>query len=45
MAGRKMLGGCATVAGWGNRYNQDEMEEKGSSCITDFSGASPDKLE
>ena len=42
--GNKMLGGCATVAGWGNRYSQDEMEEKESSCTTDFSDTSPDKL-
>jgi len=44
-AAKKMLGGCGTVAGWGNRYNQDEMMEKESRCETDFSDKSPDKLE
>ena len=43
-ARNKMLGGCATVAGWGNRYSKDEMEESDSSCTTDFSNTSPDKL-
>ena len=39
-----MLGGCATVAGWGNRYNEDDMEDKGSNCIKDFSDMGPDKI-
>jgi len=43
-AGEKMLGGCATVAGWGHRYNEDERNLNKSNCETDFSGKSPDKL-
>ena len=39
-----MLGGCATVAGWGNRYSQDDMEYHESLCMTDFSNLSPDKI-
>jgi len=43
-ARNKMLGGCATVAGWGNRYSKDEMSDNDSKCVTDFSDTSPDKL-
>ena len=40
----KILGGCATVAGWGNRYSQDDMDYYMSQCMTDFKGTSPDKI-
>ena len=36
----KVLGGCATVAGWGRRFD-DRME---GTCKTDSSGPSPDKI-
>ena len=41
----KILGGCATVAGWGYRYDQYTMEESESSCKTDHSNQSPDKIQ
>ena len=41
----KMLGGCVTVAGWGNRYSYHEMEDLMSNCMTDFNSLSPDKIE
>ena len=42
----KILGGCATVAGWGDRYDQNTMEEElMSSCKTDHSNQSPDKIQ
>ena len=45
--GKKTLGGCATVAGWGHRYSLDGSEathDGESSCMTDFSDASVDKV-
>ena len=45
--GKKTLGGCATVAGWGHRYSevgQMETHDGESSCMTDFSDASVDKV-
>ena len=45
--GKKKLGGCATVAGWGHRYSLDGSEathDGESSCMTDFSDASVDKV-
>ena len=41
----KILGGCATVAGWGYRYDQYTMEDSESSCKTDHSSQSPDKIQ
>ena len=43
--GKKMLGGCATVAGWGHRYGIDNMDFYESKCMTDFSNLSPDKIQ
>ena len=39
----KVLGGCATVAGWGNRF---ELDNDGSEkrCSTDLSNQSQDKM-
>ena len=42
--GNKILGGCATVAGWGNRYSTDDMHDNQASCMTDYSNLSPDKI-
>ena len=43
---RYVLGGCATVAGWGYRYNQLTMDdEKYANCRTNFDDFNPDKLE
>ena len=38
-----LSGGCATVAGWGQRFDFDNMEE--SKCRTDVSKFSPDKIQ
>ena len=38
-----MLGGCATVGGWGMRYDAAD-ERDNSKCRTDFSSKSPDKI-
>ena len=44
--GDKVLGGCATVAGWGYRYNQFTMDdEKYANCRTNLNDFSPDKLQ
>ena len=41
-----VLGGCATVAGWGYRYNQLTMDdEKYTNCRTNLNDFSPDKLQ
>ena len=45
----KMMGGCATVAGWGARYDslayeKDPVTNKSAACLTDFSSTSPHKL-
>ena len=43
---RNYPGGCATVAGWGSRYNQFTMDdEKYANCRTDADDFSPDKLQ
>ena len=42
--GKKILGGCATVAGWGNRYSTDDMHDNQAKCMTDYSNLSPDKV-
>ena len=50
--GSNILGGCATVAGWGKRYshfmdyhaNGTKLRQK-NNCMTDFSSFSPDKLQ
>ena len=45
--GRRKLGGCATVAGWGNRYSVDDQmytHDDTSACMTDASDASMDKI-
>ena len=50
--GSNILGGCATVAGWGKRYshfmdyhvNGTKLKQK-NNCMTDFSSFSPDKLQ
>ena len=39
-----LLQGCATVAGWGLRYDTDDLDGVDSVCKTDFSNLSPDKL-
>jgi len=36
-ATKKMLGGCATVGGWGHRYDHEQQESEGSMCTTDTS--------
>merc|ERR1719450_653797 len=41
--GKKKLGGCVSVGGWGDRFDGD-MESHYSSCKTDASPSSPDKL-
>ena len=38
----KMPGGCATVAGWGHRYDK---ENSGGRCTTDTSPLAPSKAE
>ena len=42
----KMVGGCLTVAGWGNKYDAQRMEtrERSISCSTDDSPLGPDKV-
>ena len=40
-AGGKVLGGCATTAGWGRRFD-DDME---GACKTDASSFSPAKIQ
>ena len=46
-SGEEVSGGCATVAGWGNRYDgRDDHGGNGdiqTECTTDFSSLSPDK--
>ena len=42
--GKKILGGCATVAGWGNRYSTEDMHDNQAQCMTDYSNLSPDKI-
>ena len=42
--GKKILGGCATVAGWGNRYSTEDMHDNQAKCMTDYSNLSPDKI-
>merc|ERR1712142_1194906 len=42
--GKNILGGCATVAGWGDRYSANMHEELDSNCRTNFHGQSPDKI-
>lgn len=42
--GKKILGGCATVAGWGNRYSTEDMHDNQAKCMTDYSNHSPDKI-
>ena len=42
--GKKILGGCATVAGWGNRYSTEDMDDNQAKCMTDYSNLSPDKV-
>ena len=43
---RNYPGGCATVAGWGSRYNQFTMDDKKyANCRTNFDDFNPDKLE
>ena len=40
------LGGCASVAGWGNRYRQDERSTgRKIPCRTDYSDFAPAKAE
>jgi len=39
----EILGSCASVAGWGHRYDQATRNLM-SSCITDLSNQSPDKM-
>ena len=38
--GEKIVGGCATVAGWGYRH---DLGDESSFCRTDFSNLSPSK--
>ena len=40
----KIKGGCATVAGWGNRYDHYGHNVKDSSCKTNFANKSPHKI-
>ena len=43
-SGEELSGGCATVAGWGNRYDgDDDIHGDSAECTTDFSSLSPDK--
>ncbi len=42
--GTKILGGCATVAGWGNRYSTADMDDYQAQCMTDYSNLSPEKI-
>ena len=46
-SGEEVSGGCATVAGWGARYDsRDDVGGNGdisTECTTDFSSLSPDK--
>merc|ERR1719244_47175 len=42
---KKILGGCATVAGWGHRYNAEDFENNQAECSTDHSSIAPAKLE
>jgi len=39
----KLLGGCATVAGWGHRYS-GEQKYADASCRTNFANKSPHKI-
>ena len=38
-----ILGGCATVAGWGHRFNRRKADDVESSCMTDYSSLGPAK--
>lgn len=40
VSGEKIVGGCATVAGWGYRH---DLGDESSFCRTDFSNLSPSK--
>ena len=40
LSGEKIVGGCATVAGWGYRH---DLGDESSFCRTDFSNLSPSK--
>jgi len=41
--GRKVLGGCATIAGWGHKFDEHGQAEKRSACATDHSPVSLEK--
>jgi len=37
-------GGCATVAGWGGKYDEFQHQDHYTNCTTDFDALTQDKL-